>query len=618
MGVRPLKSGEQFWYDKIKPCFMCHVAGAFTNPPTATEGAHLPSPRPLQVVTFAGKEIIYLSSEESVGSSNGELSSWPNIFAGVLRDLGIDPEEKKKKPSKKKKVINLEPEVTSKKSGNSRAAAGAGDKGTLHFRQSYLEDYVIISDSIEGLSCIGEKKAKAAGSKSSGSAGSRNPDTGATPSSATHEEEEEEEEEEEPAARLINRKRSREETTAGVSTAPNAGEVPLIGKQSNLCSLYRFSPEAKKKTPEKGVVFKDPQEPAQKRPKVTIKPFKTAGVESEKDKQAAEREKAKAAKEEKKKIAEEEKKKVEEKKKRAAEREEKSSGKPAGDEPKETGTTATTALDASHGPGVFHIAGLDWPHQEKKKEPEVTSFGGSGTHAAGGASSASGGGYIPQVIGPKDTLGDIYYRTYTEGERGNAPHQAPWIPKQKDTFQEFGLCRDWFLNSFTPGELNRQRARTHDGLYQAYVVKEFEKAHAKFDEEKAKFDADKKSEEWGREGLRGKLRAAEEILSKERAEFKKICEKDNQRAYTSLNKITELEGKIVELTGKVEDMQAAKEHAEAELKAQLVGKDKDLAAKDVEIAELKCRMQEQVDRSESLEIDLEAETAKAASAEEAK
>ncbi|KAJ0433704.1 hypothetical protein HanIR_Chr17g0873221 [Helianthus annuus] len=56
----------------------------------------------------------------------------------------------------------------------------------------------------------------------------------------------------------------------------------------------------------------------------------------------------------------------------------------------------------------------------------------------------------------------------------------------------------------------------------------------------------------------------------------------------------------------------------AELKAQISNKDKYLVAKDVEIAELKRRLQEQVDKSESLEIDLEAERSKAASAEEAK
>ncbi|MFS7988862.1 hypothetical protein Hanom_Chr11g01039871 [Helianthus anomalus] len=80
---------------------------------------------------------------------------------------------------------------------------------------------------------------------SSGSSGSRNPDAGATPSSIAHEEQVEEEEEE-PAVKLV-RKRSRE-TTAGASEVPKPGGVPFIGKQSNLCSLYRFSPGKKEDT----------------------------------------------------------------------------------------------------------------------------------------------------------------------------------------------------------------------------------------------------------------------------------------------------------------------------------------------------------------------------------
>ncbi|KAM0046392.1 hypothetical protein Hdeb2414_s0009g00315641 [Helianthus debilis subsp. tardiflorus] len=207
MSSRPLESWEPFWYERIKGNFLYPPAGSFANPPIATEGAHIPNPRPLRAVTSAGKEIYYLSSEESVGSSNGELSSWSNIFAGVLRDLGIDPEDKKKK-SKKKKIITIDAEVTSKKGGSSRVAAGAADKGTLHFRQSNLEDYVITSDSLEGLSRIGEKKTSAAGPKSSGSAGSRNPDAGATPSSIAIGEDEEEEEEEEAVEKLISSKRS--------------------------------------------------------------------------------------------------------------------------------------------------------------------------------------------------------------------------------------------------------------------------------------------------------------------------------------------------------------------------------------------------------------------------
>ncbi|MFS7929378.1 hypothetical protein Hanom_Chr04g00331841 [Helianthus anomalus] len=153
----------------------------FATPPTAIEGAYLPKPRLLPGVTSAVKEIVYLSSEESVGSSNHELSSCFEIFAGVLRDLGIDPEENK----------------TNKEGGGGRTIAEIPKKGTLRFCQSNLEDYVVATDSLEGLLHIGEKQqsSAAATSKSSESAGSRAPDSCATPSS-THEKEEEEVEEE--------------------------------------------------------------------------------------------------------------------------------------------------------------------------------------------------------------------------------------------------------------------------------------------------------------------------------------------------------------------------------------------------------------------------------------
>ncbi|KAL9994926.1 hypothetical protein Hdeb2414_s0857g00954751 [Helianthus debilis subsp. tardiflorus] len=227
MGVRPLRDDEESWYDQIRGNFMFPAADAFASPPTATEGAQYPKPRPLRSVTLAGKETFYLSSEESVGSSNGELSSWSKIFAGVLRNLGIDPEEKKKKPVKKKK--KAEPEVTSKGTGPSRATSDAV-KGTVRLRQRDLDDYVIISDSYEGLSRTAKAKTGAGGSKSSG---------GATPSVP---EDVEESEEEDVEAQLIGRKRARSETATVVVPAPTASGIPVIGKTSNLRSLYRFSP----------------------------------------------------------------------------------------------------------------------------------------------------------------------------------------------------------------------------------------------------------------------------------------------------------------------------------------------------------------------------------------
>ncbi|KAJ0567764.1 hypothetical protein HanIR_Chr06g0288581 [Helianthus annuus] len=460
MGVRPLREDEESWYEQIRGNFMYPVADAFAAPPIATEGAQFPKPRPLRSVTPAGKEVLYLSSEESVGSSNGELSSWSNIFAGVLRDLGIDPEEKKKKPLKKKKTAKAGPEVTSKGAGSSRATAAAV-KGTLRLRQSDLNDYVIISDSLEGLSCTTDET----------------------------------EEEEDAAAQLVGRKRVRSETTAGVGSALIVDVLPLVGKTSKLRSLYKFSPEIKKKTPEKGVTFTEPEP---KRPKITIKSSQTAGDESAKEKHIAEQDVAKAVdaqrtaeerrkkEEEKKKRAEEdkkkkteEKKKVEEEKRKNAEEEKRKKAeeekrafelereqeqKKAMDKPVNVQESEVVrGSERRQGPEVVkptHLA-----HSEAHDRSKIHTSKGSSRYTSSGASSGGAGGYNPNVIGAKDTVGDIYYKSYTEEERGDAPHQAPWSLKQKDTFQEFGPCRDWFLNSFTPGEVNRHRAKTHEMLY---------------------------------------------------------------------------------------------------------------------------------------------------------
>ncbi|MFS7987105.1 hypothetical protein Hanom_Chr11g01018461 [Helianthus anomalus] len=91
--------------------------------------------------------------------------------------------------------------------------------------------------------------------------------------------------------------------------------------------------------------------------------------------------------------------------------------------------------------------------------------------------------------------------------------------------------------------------------------------------------------------------------------------KDNQRMYVARSKITNLEAQIATLKGKVEEVQADKDRVEAELNMR---KDKELAAKDVEIAEIKHRLFEAHDKNESLEIVLEAERVKADTADEAK
>ncbi|KAM0035609.1 hypothetical protein Hdeb2414_s0015g00448371 [Helianthus debilis subsp. tardiflorus] len=143
----------------------------------------------------------------------------------------------KKKAATKKKVTG-EAGATSKKAGGGRATAEIPQKGTLRFRQNNLEDYVVANDSLEGLSHIGEKvKSNAAASKSWRSAGSRAPESDATPSSI-HEEDEEEEE----APKLVARKRSCVEAAITTLPAQKVIDTKPIGKQGRLRSFYEFSP----------------------------------------------------------------------------------------------------------------------------------------------------------------------------------------------------------------------------------------------------------------------------------------------------------------------------------------------------------------------------------------
>ncbi|KAF5813714.1 hypothetical protein HanXRQr2_Chr03g0101971 [Helianthus annuus] len=134
MGVKPLCDDEEFWYEQIKPNFMFAPAEMFANRHVATEGTRIPNPRPLHGVTSAGKEIVYLSSEEPVASSNHELSSWDDVFAGVLHDLGIDHEKKRPKKTAAKKKVTVAGGA-SKKVGATRVVSDAASKkGTLRFR----------------------------------------------------------------------------------------------------------------------------------------------------------------------------------------------------------------------------------------------------------------------------------------------------------------------------------------------------------------------------------------------------------------------------------------------------------------------------------------------------
>ncbi|MFS7936471.1 hypothetical protein Hanom_Chr05g00415961 [Helianthus anomalus] len=50
---------------------------------------------------------------------------------------------------------------------------------------------------------------------------------------------------------------------------------------------------------------------------------------------------------------------------------------------------------------------------------------------------------------PKETLGDHYYRTYTE-RKASEIHTPVWNLKKGDTFSNWRVCRDWLQGTFPP------------------------------------------------------------------------------------------------------------------------------------------------------------------------
>ncbi|MFS7952610.1 hypothetical protein Hanom_Chr07g00608911 [Helianthus anomalus] len=163
---------------------------------------------------------------------------------------------------------------------------------------------------------------------------------------------------------------------------------------------HLVSAEAKKKTPEKkGVEFKDPKEPAVKKTKFTIKHSQISVGTIEK---IFEKETDKEKEKEKKKVVEKHVSKP---------------TKPAHvDAPTQTAQVTSAA-------GESVVAA--------HKEPTSAAGGASGVQVRSGAFAAGHVGAGSQsmmphpLIGPKDTIGDIYYKTYTEEARGDAPHNPP-------------------------------------------------------------------------------------------------------------------------------------------------------------------------------------------------
>ncbi|MFS7948796.1 hypothetical protein Hanom_Chr06g00564051 [Helianthus anomalus] len=169
-----------------------------------------------------------------------------------------------------KKKVTVDAGATSKKAGGGRTTTEIPKKGTLRFHQSNLEDYVVASDSLEGLLDIGEKPqgSAAAASKSAGSAWFKALTQARPLLLCMRRKKRLRKKLKVEGEKLVARKRSREEAVATTPSTQKAAISKPIGKQGRLRSLYRFSPEALKKPEVKA------SEPEAKKTKFTIIPPK--------------------------------------------------------------------------------------------------------------------------------------------------------------------------------------------------------------------------------------------------------------------------------------------------------------------------------------------------------
>ncbi|MFS7899203.1 hypothetical protein Hanom_Chr00s048008g01778231 [Helianthus anomalus] len=186
-------------------------------------------------------------------------------------------------------------------------------------------------------------------------------------------------------------------------------------------------------------------------------------------------------------------------------------------------------------------------------------------------------------IRPEETLGDYYYRTYSEKDASEI-HAPVWNLKKGDTFSNWLVCRDWFQGIFSPGEIKFQESRLHEHIYHAYleesashastthrIMREWHSMHkdwaafkvskkkvadderrvaqlkAKLEADQTKFEVDRKTEEWSVAGWKKKAEAEAALLSKERKNWKNICEKDNAEKVNHPNVINNLKAEIEKL-----------------------------------------------------------------------
>ncbi|KAJ0785911.1 hypothetical protein HanOQP8_Chr02g0048811 [Helianthus annuus] len=229
-------------------------------------------------------------------------------------------------------------------------------------------------------------------------------------------------------------------------------------------------------------------------------------------------------------------------------------------------TSETMKVESIH-PKSPEVAARNAEKGKSAQEDPVTIFPSSAINVEKNSAGDQGASSFDEEnnsLCPDETLGDHYYRTYTE-RIASEIHSPVWNLKKGDTFSNWRVCRDWLQGTFPPAEIKFQEDHAQEQAYHAYleeaakytstthrIVREWRsmckewaafeaskkniaedeaqmtQMKATLEADRAKFESDLKMEEWSVAGWRRNAEAEATLLSKERNNWGEICEKDNK------------------------------------------------------------------------------------------
>ncbi|KAJ0546494.1 hypothetical protein HanIR_Chr08g0361651 [Helianthus annuus] len=200
---------------------------------------------------------------------------------------------------------------------------------------------------------------------------------------------------------------------------------------------------------------------------------------------------------------------------------------------------------------------------------------------------SSAGASKQSPIRPEETLADYYYRSYSEKDAAD-PHAPVLNLKKGDNFADWHVCQDWLQGILPPGDVKFQESRSCDQAYQSY---------------------------WSVAGWKRKAEAEAALLSEERKNWRKICEKDNAEKANLRTIINNLKADVEKLKNQdaeVERLQKEKADLEALLAEARAHRERSeqrevqalstLAIRDKELEELTALVSDQEQLKKDLEV----------------